>query len=84
MVGMIRKQVYLTAEQGRRLRRAARKNRRTEAEIIRQALDRELGSDIPAADPTDDSLWGLVGIADGERDDVSERVDEYVYGRPGK
>jgi hypothetical protein len=84
MERMVRKQVYLTTEQDRRLRQAARKHRRTEAEIVRQALDRELGTDFPAADPADDSLWGLVGIADGGPSDVSERVDEYLYGRPKK
>ena len=36
---MIRKQVYIEPRQERRLKRLARKTGKTEAEIIRQALD---------------------------------------------
>ena len=79
MAGMVRKQVYLTVEQDRRLRRAAKKHRRTEADLIREALDRTLG-DATVVDPADDALWGLVAITDDDHPDLSERVDDVVYG----
>ena len=79
MASMVRKQIYLTVEQDRRLRRAAKKHRRTEAEIIRDALDRTLG-DASRSDPSGDALWGLVGIASGKNDDLSEQVDAVLYG----
>ena len=82
MASMVRKQVYLTVEQDRLLRRAAKKHRRTEAEIIRQALDRTLGN--PASDdPARDPIWGLVAIADGGDDlsELSERIDDVLYAR---
>jgi len=72
--GMVRKQVYLTAEQNARLRRAAARDRRTEADILREALDEE------QPDPQEDSLWDLVGVGTGDDDDLSERVDEILYG----
>lgn len=82
MASMVRKQVYLTVEQDRRLRRAADRARRPEAEIIRAALDRELGVDSDVSDPTEDPLWDIVGIAGGPWADLSEQVDHYLYGRP--
>jgi antitoxin ParD1/3/4 len=38
-MGMIRKQIYLTPEQDAKLKRLARMNQQTEAEIVRAALD---------------------------------------------
>lgn len=83
--GMVRKQVYLTAEQNDRLRSAAARERRTEAEILREALDRHLGQPGRAGSPVDDdALWDIVGIASGEGgEDLSERVDDVLYGAGG-
>lgn len=79
--GMVRKQVYLTPEQNERLRRAAARERRTEAEVLRDALDRHLGASVPAsAKLADDTLWGIVGIGSSDDGDLSERVDEVLYG----
>lgn len=80
MAGMVRKQVYLTVEQDRLLRRAAKKHRRTEADLIREALDRTLG-DAAIDDPADDALWGLVAITDDtDAPDLSDKVDDVLYG----
>lgn len=79
MASMVRKQVYLTVEQDRRLRQAAKKHRRTEAEIIRDALDRTLGASSPA-DPAGDALWELVATTSDGSDTLSEDVDAVVYG----
>lgn len=40
MTTMVRKQIYLEAEQDARLKKLAQETGRSEAEIIRQALDR--------------------------------------------
>jgi hypothetical protein len=81
MPSMVRKQLYITPEQDRRLRQAAAKRRRTEAEVMREALDRHLvGGDEP--DRTGDPLWGMVAIGQGGVADGSVEVDHYVYGTP--
>jgi hypothetical protein len=78
---MIRKQVYLTEEQNERLRRAATRQRRSEAEILREALDQHLGEPVSEGRAADsDSLFDLVGVASTESGDLSERVDELLYG----
>jgi hypothetical protein len=78
---MIRKQVYLTAELDERLRREAKRQRRTEAEILREALAAQLGATRPSSlDASEDAIWELVGIAASKDTDLSERVDEVLYG----
>jgi hypothetical protein len=82
---MIRKQVYLTAELDERLRREAKRQRRTEAEILREALAARLDASHPGnLDATEDAVWKLVGIAETKETDLSERVDEVLYGTPSK
>jgi hypothetical protein len=79
---MVRKQIYISAEQNTRLRRAAVRSRRTEAEVLREALDDHLGD--PARKKVGvarDALWGIVGIGASREGDLSERVDDYLYGR---
>jgi hypothetical protein len=46
MTQMIRKQIYIQRRQEAMLKRLAKKRRTSEAEIIRQALERELTSGI--------------------------------------
>ena len=82
---MVRKQVYLTAELDERLRREAKRQRRTEAEILREALAAQLNASHPSKlDATEDPLWKLVGIAESREADLSERVDEVLYPTPSK
>jgi hypothetical protein len=80
MARMVRKQIYLTPEQAQRLRRAAARERRTEADVIREALDRRLGG-APARGE-DDPLLGIIGFGSGGPADLSSRVDDYLYGEP--
>lgn len=82
MARMVRKQIYLTAAQAQKLRRTAIREKRTEADVIREALDRQLGSAKSGASSYDDDpLWGIVGIgASVGPSDASERVDDYLYG----
>jgi hypothetical protein len=84
-MAFIRKQVYLTHEQDALLKQAAAREQRPEAEIIRAALDERLRPKR-AAPPKrhDDSLWDIVGVGAGDRDDVSEDVDRQLYGAPRK
>jgi hypothetical protein len=82
---MIRKQVYLTPELDERLRAEAKRQRRTEAEILREALAAQLNAARASAqDASQDPLWQLVGLAGSEETDLSERVDEVLYGSPAE
>ena len=80
---MIRKQVYLTAEQDTRLRRVARQQQRAEAELLRDALDSYLAV-IAAHERVDgDALFRLVAIGRSEDGTLSESVDNILHGRGG-
>ncbi len=82
MAHMIRKQVYLTAVQDRRLKRAAQRQRRAEAEIIRDALDRQLPEEnsLPGSF-ADDPLFGIVGVGKSGQSSLSHQVDRHLYRR---
>lgn len=82
MPTMVRKQVYLTAEQDERIRKLAASQQRPEAELIREALDRMLEGTVAARARVErDPLWEIVGIARSGRRDVSDNVDMYLYGQ---
>jgi hypothetical protein len=94
---LVRKQVYLTVEQQDWLSGTAARERRPEAEIIRDALDAHARPKrAPRADFARDPLWRIVGIGSSEgsqgshggrrggNGDVSENVDHYLYGAPRK
>ena len=79
---MVRKQVYLTAPQNERLRRAAKRLRRSEADLLREAIDRHLPGEAKVGPVVrGDPLFGLVGAGRSAGGDLSERVDEILYGR---
>ena len=83
MARLVRKQVYLTMEQDRLLHRAALREKRSEAEILRAALDARLRTQhVSGTAVAKDSLWQIVALGTSKRRDVSERVDEVLYGRP--
>jgi hypothetical protein len=83
MARMVRKQVYLSPQQNVRLRRAAVRLRRTEADVLRTALDRLLGEDARVREqPARDPLWDILGIAESRDGDLSQRIDEALYGAP--
>ena len=49
--------------------------------MLREALDRFFEHlDAPSAPTEEDSLWGIVGLVDLGEDDISERIDEVLYG----
>ena len=55
MAQMIRKQVYIRKQQEARLKRLAKARGVSEAELIRQALDRELGGGSTRPLPRDET-----------------------------
>ena len=54
---MVRKQIYIHQRQEIRLKQLAEARGVSEAEIIRRALERELGGEIPRPVPADRSAW---------------------------
>lgn len=81
MPSMIRKQLYLTPELDERLRHESARLRRSEAEILREALAAHLGVENSArTDASRDSLWDLVGIGSSDDGNLSENVDDVLYG----
>lgn len=56
MTQMLRKQIYIEKRQQTLLKRLARKRGVSEAEIIRQAIDREAGNPAPVL-PLDHDAW---------------------------
>jgi hypothetical protein len=85
MPRLVRKQVYITSEQEELLKQIASREKRSEADIIRSALDARLRPRrAPLRRLSDDSLWGIVGLGAGDAGDVSENVDAYLYGVPRK
>jgi hypothetical protein len=85
MPRLVRKQVYLTPEQDELLKRAAARERRSEADIIRGALDQRLGAKkAPRRSRSRDPLWGIVNLGRSGARDVSAQVDHYLYGTPRK
>jgi hypothetical protein len=82
---MVRKQIYLRADQDRRLKRLARELGVSEAELIRQSLDRTVIGAVPTGG--DPGAWAAErrlaqsrqgkGPLPGRRDWVREEI----YGR---
>ena len=69
--GMHQTTIYLPEDLKRRLRRAARQDRRTEASIVREALDEALQRrDVAPSAPLFAEGWGDPTLA--------ERVDELL------
>jgi hypothetical protein len=77
---LVRKQVYITEEQEQLLKRAARSERRTEAEILRAALDQVFRPKrVARGQGKSDPLWDIVGLGRSRDGDVASNVDHYLY-----
>ncbi len=74
---MIRKQIYIHKWQNRRLKQMAEQRSISEAEIIRQALERELKENDSAEQAREDALQNLAAFARALR----ERP-EFSQGKP--
>jgi hypothetical protein len=78
---MRRKQIYLDDASERALKRLAAQTGRSEASLIREALQRYLARGDDHGDDPLERLIGLVSDASGP-DDVAEEHDHYLYGAP--
>ena len=82
---MIRTQVYLTEEQARDIKLRAKREKKREAEVIRDLLNKGLG--IPSAtgrETTGEALLRLARLGEKLKikapADLSSRIDDYLYG----
>ena len=78
---MRRKQIYLDEASERGLKRLSARTGRSEASLIREALQRYLAT---GGDHDEDPLERLIGLVPDETgpDDVAEEHDHYLYGAP--
>ena len=78
---MIRTQVFLTEEQSRDIKLRAKREKKHEAEVIRELLSEGLKS-APGAkqESTGESLLRLAAIGGKAPADLSTRIDDYLYG----
>ncbi|MHB9146659.1 MAG: ribbon-helix-helix domain-containing protein [Symbiobacteriia bacterium] len=72
---LIRKQIYITEAQNDALKRIASRRSRTEAEIIREALEHYLRTEEGLRR---DPLLDIIGVASGGPKDGSERHDRDI------
>lgn len=70
---MIRKQVYLTHDQDKALKRLAQRRAVTESDVIRSALDRFLGEEVPRRDPFEELIGMFSGPEKVDHDDIYRR-----------
>lgn len=94
MCAMIRKQVYIDRRQESILKRLARRLGVTEAELIRRAIDAQLGSATTTALPLDPVAWdearafmlarAALGAVPGPRTWKRDEIYEERTGRYGR
>jgi hypothetical protein len=78
---MIRTQVYLTEEQARDIKDRARRERRPDAEVIRELIDAGRRHTQPSkAKPVTEMLKKLEGLGLTGPTDLSTNHDDYLYG----
>lgn len=76
---MIRKQLYITPETDRALKTEARRQGRSESEIVRQILREELKLNLPAKNPSE-ALIRLGRKTFKGPSDLSTNLFSYLYG----
>lgn len=78
---MIRTQVYITEEQARDIKLRAKREKKREAEVIRELLSEGLKTKLlKKNESTGDSLLSLAEIGGKGPTDLSLRIDDYLYG----
>ncbi len=78
---MIRTQVYLTEEQARDIKLRAKREKKHEAEVIRELLSEGMKtSPREWRESTGESLLRLAAIGGKAPADLSTRIDDYLYG----
>jgi hypothetical protein len=82
---MIRTQVFLTEEQARDIKLRAKREKKREAEVIRELLNMGFNaSRSPRGETTGEALLRLAKLGEKLRvkapADLSSRIDDYLYG----
>ncbi len=82
---MIRTQVYLTEEQARDIKLRAKREKKHEAEVIRDLLSKGLGTPSTTGhETTGEALLRLARLGEKLKikapADLSSRIDDYLYG----
>ena len=82
---MIRTQVFLTEEQARDIKLRAKREKKREAEVIRELLNMGFNaSQSPRGETTGEALLRLAKLGEKLRvkapADLSSRIDDYLYG----
>jgi len=77
---MIRTQVYLTEEQARDIKLQAKREKKREAEVIRELINEGLKRADVRRESTGVSLLRLASIGGRGPADLSSRIDDYLYG----
>jgi hypothetical protein len=78
---MIRTQVYLTEEQALHIKALARRERRKQAEVIRELVDKGLTTSIARKHTTtSEFLAGIEALNLSGPTDLSTNHDDYLYG----
>ncbi len=75
---MIRKQVQFTERQAARIKREAARRGISESAVIRDALDRGLGTGTGPTDEQWERALAVAGIARSGVPDLAERHDDYL------
>ena len=73
-----RTQIYLPLETHRALQARARRDRKSMAEVVREALVPYLAGEAPVFDPAKDPILRLIGAMRGGPGDVAENHDKYL------
>ena len=76
---MRRTQVSLNEREHAFLRREARRRRTSMAALVRELIQDRMAADRRV--PADHPLRNIIGLARGDGAPVSEKHDEYLYGR---
>ena len=74
---VFRAQICLERWQAEELKALSKKTGKSMSSLVRESLTRTLSR---PSNRKRDSLYGLVGMFEGEASNVSERHDEYLYG----
>jgi post-segregation antitoxin (ccd killing protein) len=75
-----RTQMYFPEDVLRELKRKAREEKTTVAEIVRSSVSEKLRKE-KAKDWTEDPLWNMVGSSSSKDRDLSVNHDKYLYGK---
>ncbi len=75
-----RTQMYFPEETLRELKRKARENKTTIADIVRSAVSERLEKE-KAKNWMEDPLWNMVGASSSRDKDLSINHDKYLYGK---